>query len=663
MKKFFTIVLIFVAAAAVAGNEPSAVVSKTLEIRQLSWYESQALAWKSIAMKNPSNESLIYWYTASRYAQAAPDELKAIEAQAASLAPNSFASLLIKSLNQGYTNEGYEWLKRASEISSNHESTFESMLLHQERVLDAAGRQATSNKIYNARLVAPSLLNYSYNLLMSVDDGAFLFTEGEHTTIPLFVLQDVFQIRRDVQILNLDLLMNASYRHEKFAKAGLVWNPLQETTREQICALLPAQNTSRKFYFGLTVSRQHFAEIREQLYVVGLASQLSTKGVDNISLIRRNLEKRFLLDYLTIDFNGESEFAAGKAYSSNYLVPLLLLYEHEVQNGAQESAKKWEPLLKKLASESGKASLVESFLSAKAVPAAFIPDSKFDADAVEGKFRKVMGQIYANEYEVTNAEYNQFLEYLSRNNMSEAYRQYQIDLSKYEEPALSFMKGYHAARIPTKKERYFTNYPVVNISYEAALGYCAYLTEQYNNQKDRKYKKVKFRLPTLDEWQLASAGIPKATSWKLDENMVEVKVFPDNKIFGKEFTMKTVNAGEPDILYPWFKLYNFRNKALNDKGCSLGNFKYPETQKPCVPSKMTTADGFLLMSPVGAYFPNDIGLYDVVGNVAEMVSENGKACGGSWNDTPEASTIKSVKTFTGPDSSIGFRVFMEVIEQ
>jgi formylglycine-generating enzyme required for sulfatase activity len=78
---------------------------------------------------------------------------------------------------------------------------------------------------------------------------------------------------------------------------------------------------------------------------------------------------------------------------------------------------------------------------------------------------------------------------------------------------------------------------------------------------------------------------------------------------------------------------------------------------------MNTADGWWLMAQVNSYFPNDVGLYDVVGNVAEMTNEKGKACGGSWNHSPEESTIKSINEYKGPDSAIGFRVFMEVIEK
>jgi len=43
----------------------------------------------------------------------------------------------------------------------------------------------------------------------------------------------------------------------------------------------------------------------------------------------------------------------------------------------------------------------------------------------------------------------------------------------------------------------------------------------------------------------------------------------------------------------------------------------------------------------------------VVGNIAEMIDEKGKACGGSWNDDPKNSTMQSVKDYSGPDETVG----------
>jgi hypothetical protein len=224
------------------------------------------------------------------------------------------------------------------------------------------------------------------------------------------------------------------------------------------------------------------------------------------------------------------------------------------------------------------------------------------------------------------------------------------------------MKSYHLVRTPTKKEKYFNNYPIVNVSYEAAQAYCSWLTEQYNNTADRKYKRVKFRLPSIKEWQVAALGYRKIQSWNLNENTIEMQIPKDSTdMICKGCEKKSFSFSESDILYPWFGAYYYRNKPLNSKGCALGNFKWPEPVKPCLP-KMPVMDGWILMAPVQTYFPNDIGLYDVVGNVAEMTNEKGKACGGSWNHSPEESTILSVNEYSAPSSEVGFRVFMEVIE-
>lgn len=119
----------------------------------------------------------------------------------------------------------------------------------------------------------------------------------------------------------------------------------------------------------------------------------------------------------------------------------------------------------------------------------------------------------------------------------------------------------------------YGNYPVVGVNWKQATAFCEWRTHYLNSFLESKKRTAEsdFRLPTEAQWEYAARG------------------------------------GRSQAPYPWGGPY-LRNK----KGCLLANFKpgrgnYPE-------------DGGLYTVRADAYWPNDFGLYNMAGNVAEWTS-------------------------------------------
>lgn len=120
----------------------------------------------------------------------------------------------------------------------------------------------------------------------------------------------------------------------------------------------------------------------------------------------------------------------------------------------------------------------------------------------------------------------------------------------------------------------FDDYPVVGVNWKMANAFAYWRTKLWNTYRASERGEVNsedFRLPTEYEWEYAARG------------------------------------GNDLAPYPWGGMY-----LRNAKGCLLANFKpgrgnYPE-------------DGGFYTVKADAYFPNDYGLYNMAGNVAEWTS-------------------------------------------
>ncbi|MEQ8469903.1 MAG: SUMF1/EgtB/PvdO family nonheme iron enzyme [Marinoscillum sp.] len=649
MKNLFNVLLCSLVLSAFAISKPESIPSKLREVKANNWYLEKYRAWEAYLIENPNDKSgWVECFKAAQYSGLPASNMTEIVNLISEKFAGSPESYWVKARLHGWTVEGAENLKKAVvNVDKNQWITDRIMLAE----LKGLGRSELTHRLNNQNVIYPSLLNYSYNVLMSVGENGFLITEGENTTLPIWVLQDVMQIREDVKVLNMDLLQNQEYRERKLSESGL------SLDNNEISSL-PISNPDADFYFALTLPKNSVEELEDQLYVVGLTSFLSPSAFNNYDVVKQNIEDKFLLDYLTVDFNGEPKTATGRSFETNYIVPFYILKQYYDQSGNTDKSAYWEDQIRNIASRSQIAARVNMLLSKSEKSPRDFKKVDIEVKKLDKRITKVKDNIYASIYEVTNAEYLFFLNYLKENGYEELYEQSNYDLSDYDEINKAFAKMYHYSPHKTSKED-FTRFPTMDVTFESANLYCEWLTTQYNAQEAREFKKVKFRLPSRNEWTMAALGYVDFQSWVFEDNIVKARPQGDEK---PRYFEKFRIGDYDSVSYPWYHSdwYKDRNKITNQYGCYLANIKTPE-EVSCKAG--IQGDGFTITSPVGTYFSNDMGLFDVIGNVAEMINEPGKAMGGSWGHIPQESTITSINEYDTSDNKVGFRIFMEVIEE
>lgn len=286
-------------------------------------------------------------------------------------------------------------------------------------------------------------------------------------------------------------------------------------------------------------------------------------------------------------------------------------------------------------------------------------DQNVPATQVNFNKQVTIGGFYMDETEITNNEYRQFMEFLLKPNLYPEWEethawldstvklegdQYVMD-EIYPDTTVWMNDFSHHYGDPMMEYYYFhtafDDYPVVGVDWYAARIFCDWRTKYMNEYRTKisgynLFANPNFRLPSEAEWEYAGRG------------------------------------GRDMVKYPWGGPY-----LRNAKGCMLANLK---------PGRGNYYDdGFMYTAPVGSYFANDFGLYDMSGNVSEWceddyyegymptvwdlnpkyVDSEGKEKrkvirGGSWKDIPFYLQLGS-RNYEYADSAtsyVGFRCVM-----
>jgi hypothetical protein len=247
--------------------------------------------------------------------------------------------------------EGWTHLREAQAIRPDEPDLLDDLLAMHEIQGNTTEARRVARKMAQCGVVSDSELEYNRNVLNSLEKNALLITNGFADTYPLYILQYDKGLRSDVQIISLEWMMSSQYRTRAGNALGI---PLQTITpsAEFITAAIMSANPQRPVYLALTIPPVELKKYGGQLYCTGLALKKSAVTVGNMETLRGNWEKLFLRKHLL----------EPDPLNRNYLVPLVLLYDHYQTTGNTKKAEEIKELAGKIASLSGQYRSVEPYL-------------------------------------------------------------------------------------------------------------------------------------------------------------------------------------------------------------------------------------------------------------------------------------------------------------
>jgi hypothetical protein len=203
---------------------------------------------------------------------------------------------------------------------------------------------------------------------MSLKPNAIVLTVGDNDTYPLWILQAQFGIRKDVQVVNLSMLYIDEYFEQMSNKLQFGYmNPLKSYENaalyvNSIVKTIANNKLKRAVYTSLTLDEKFTKPVSNELYLVGLAYEYSTEKFDNIAVLKKNMEQKFALDYLQLQFYKDNAEASIKIANGNYLVPMITLYEHYKLSNELNEVEKWKQLITLVAKQSGQEEHIKEYI-------------------------------------------------------------------------------------------------------------------------------------------------------------------------------------------------------------------------------------------------------------------------------------------------------------
>jgi hypothetical protein len=342
----------FIAVNTVFPQKPEKVWSFVKVDKPFEWYTTQAELWKKVIDSDPKNAAAwVNFYTANRMAFATNTEAwqkkkgpgymeqSEIVKEMKDAVPGTYEYYNVELWNDGYQNEqNAADLLKAYAMEPDRPDIYSSLANYYEMKRDPEHLKEVCKKWFDSNDMSSGILNYNYNVLQSLEDNAIILTNGVMDTYPLWILQYALGIKKNVVVVNINLITVDSYRKKLFEEKGIPvddFKALERPEQQRIIQHL-ITNSGRPVYFATTLYGRYYEAFKKDLYLVGLAFKYSKESFDNIAVIRNNYERNFFMDYVNMNFTNDISQSIVDRMNMGYLPMLVKLNEHYTLSGELE---------------------------------------------------------------------------------------------------------------------------------------------------------------------------------------------------------------------------------------------------------------------------------------------------------------------------------------
>jgi hypothetical protein len=175
-------------------------------------YEELARLWKEYYEEYASEYAYANWMYAARYAR--DKDYSKLLTKGLKLYPANPTLLYLKAMEKPGGHEDLEsrkYLERAVALDPSCADAWFGLVIHYMDARDEERLDLALRRILDSGAISDDVMDYNYNMLMSVEKDAILITNGDNDTYPGWILTRILNVRPDVSIVNRSLLNSEWY--------------------------------------------------------------------------------------------------------------------------------------------------------------------------------------------------------------------------------------------------------------------------------------------------------------------------------------------------------------------------------------------------------------------------------------------------------------------